>query len=54
MELSALLPKIWSKLFLFIYPEHYLDSLLRLDVNNEHSIQGWLRHINKLVLDVDR
>lgn len=32
----------------------YLDSLLRCNVDYEHSIQGWLCHINKLVLDVDR
>lgn len=34
--------------------ENYLDGLLRLDVDYEHSVQGWLSHINKLVLDVDR
>lgn len=32
----------------------YLDCFLRCDVHYEHSIQGWLCHINKLVLDVDR
>ena len=43
----------WTPRFQFSR-ENYLDSLLRLDVNYEHSIQGWLCHINKLVLDVDR
>lgn len=40
--------------FYFLFGLSYLDSLLRRDVDYEHSIQGWLCHINKLVLDVDR
>lgn len=36
-----------------VFQFSYLDSLLRCDVDDEHSIQGRLCHINKLVLDVD-
>lgn len=36
-----------------VFQFSYLDSLLRWNVDDEHSIQGRLCHINKLVLDVD-